>query len=952
MLAVSWRCVDMMHSGCGMGFSVVRFRLLGPLRVWDGAVWVPVRAAQQRLVLAILLIEAGRLVSVDRLLEEVWGERPPRAAGSVLRGYVMRLRRLLGQVGGPLVTHGGGYELAIDDDDLDSRVFDRLAGAGRRALADGDTDKAVATLSDALAMWRGPALADVPASRTVTAHRAWLEQARLAATEDRLGGELAQGRYGEVITELSRLLDEHPLQERLWATLMLALYRDGRRGDALDAYRRARAVLTTELGLEPGQRLQDLHRAILSDDPGLTKPVERVVASTDRLVPNQLPADLAGFSGRGDYLRRLDRLLPVPGQQRSTAVVISAISGTGGIGKTTLAVHWAHRVADRFPDGQLYVNLRGFDPTRSAMDPAEAIRGFLDALDVPSQRIPTSPQAQLGLYRSLLAGRRMLILLDNARDTEQVRPLLPGSAGCLVLVTSRNQLTGLVATDGAQPVTVDVLSDAEARELLAHRLGSRRLAAEPGAVDEIVDRCAGLPLALAIVAARAAIAPGLGLAALARELREGLDGLAGGDESIDVRAVFSWSYRALSTEAQRLFRLLAIHPGPEVSVAAAASLAGVDLTQARRLLSELARVHLVNEPAAGRYGLHDLLRAYAGELANTVDSEADRRAARHRVLDHYLHTAHTAARLLEPHRGPLTLDPAGPSVTVEQLADRRQALAWFGTERRSLLASAAVAAGTGFDQHAWQLPWTLAGFLDLRGHWQDLVTVQTAAVAAAVRLDHRGAQIRALNSLAGGYVRLGRFADAHRQLERAVTLADELGDHRTRAYTRGNLGSALQSQHRNREAIPHYQQALALYREADNHNGQARALNSIGWSHAMLGEHAQALAYCRQSLALALETGDRHLQGAAWDSIGYAHHHLGDHREAADCFARALALHRENGDRHYEAETLTHVGDNHHATGDLDTARAAWREALNILEELGHTDADDVRRRLSTELGR
>jgi DNA-binding SARP family transcriptional activator/tetratricopeptide (TPR) repeat protein len=931
-----------------MESRVVRFRLLGPLRVWDGAAWVQVAAAQQRLVLAILLIEARQVVSAERLIDEVWGEQPPRAALSVLRGYVMRLRRLIGEGGGGLVTHGGGYELAVDDDDLDARVFDRLVGTGRRALAAGEVGTAVAQLAGALALWRGPALADVPASRTVRAHRARLERSRLAATEDWLDGELARGRHAEVVDELSRLVEEHPLQERLWGHLMLALYRGGRRGDALDAYRRARTVLTSELGLEPDRPLQDLHRAILSDDPRLGLGADPVPG--DRPAPTQLPADLAGFSGRGEVLKRLDGLLPVEGRPESTAVVIAAIDGTAGSGKTTLAVHWARRVAGRFPDGQLFVNLRGFDPTGSVMSPAEAIRGFLDVLQVPPQRIPASPEAQVGLYRSLLSRRRMLVLLDNARDAEQVRPLLPGSPGCLVLVTSRNQLTGLVAADGAQPMTVGLLTGAEARELLARRLGAGRLEAEPAAVDEIIRRCAGLPLALAIVAARAAIRPALDLVVLARELRDGLDGLTSGEASADVRAVFSWSYRALSADAQRLFRLLSIHSGPEVGVPAAASLAALGTSQAGRLLARLARAHLIGQPAPGRYAFHDLLRAYAAELADTVDSEDGRRAARHRMLDHYLHTAWAAARLLEPHRGPIELDPPQPGTVAEHIADYRQALSWFDTERRGLLAAAALAAGAGtdagFDRHAWQLPWALASFLDLRGQWQDLVAVQTAAVAAAVRLDDRGAQIRARANLAGAYIRLGRFEEAHAHLQRAVALSDELGDHRIRAYTRGSLGAVLQSQHRNREAIPYYEQALALYRDAGNRSGQARALNSIGWSHAMLGEHSQALAYCQQSLALTVEIGDRYFQGTVLDSIGFAHHHLGDSRLAADCYERALALHRENGDRYYEAETLTHMGDNRRATGNLDAARADWRQALAIFEELGHADADGVRRRL------
>src|SRR5262249_3869064 len=419
-------------------------------------------------------------------------------------------------------------------------------------------------------------------------------------------------------------------------------------------------------------------------------------------------------------------------------------------GKTALAVYWAHGVTDRFPDGQLYVNLRGFDPSGSVMDPADAVRRFLDALDVPPERIPVDLDAQAALYRSQLAGRRMLVVLDNARDTAQVRPLLPGAPGCLVVVTSRNELTGLIAGDGAHPVTLDLLTDDEARQLLTQRLGADRVAAEPAAVGEIITRCAHLPLALALVATRAAIRPHAELRVLAEELRDAQQRwqlLTGDDPTTDVQAVFSWSYHALTPEAARLFRLLRLPPGPEVSAAAAASLAGLPVSAVRPVLAELTAASLLVEHTIGRYAFHDLLRAYATGLAGRLDTDQHRHAAAVRMLDHYLHTAFIANRLLEPARDPITLTSPAPGVTPQHPADHQQALDWFTVEHPVLLAAVEHAAGIGFDTHTWQLAWTLVTFLDRRGHWHDWAATGRAAVAAAHRLADRTKQAYAHRNL-------------------------------------------------------------------------------------------------------------------------------------------------------------------------------------------------------------
>jgi len=471
-------------------------------------------------------------------------------------------------------------------------------------------------------------------------------------------------------------------------------------------------------------------------------------------------------------------------------VVIAALSGTAGVGKTTLAVHWAHRVSARFPDGQLYVNLKGFDPGGEALDPGEAVRGFLEAFGVPVTRIPADLPGRAGLYRSLLAGRRVLVVLDNARDVEQVRPMLPGSPGCLALVTSRNHLTGLVAAEGAHPLALDLLPAAGARDLLIRRLGSHRVAREPAAVDDIIAGCARLPLALTIAAARAATSPGFPLAVFATELREAtraLDPFDGGDLATDVRTVFSWSYRALSAAAARLFRLLGLYPGPDIGLAAAASLAAIQPDQARAPLAELTRAHLLAEHSPGRYAFHDLLRSYAAEQARAHDSQQVRDAAVHRLLDHYLHTARNAAILIEPHFEPPALMPAQPGVSAGESGTAEDAMSWFGAERAVLLAAVLLAADAGHGEHAWQLAWMLSPSFIRRGSWTDNARAQHAALAAARRTGDAAGEAHALHCLALGYARSGRFHDAFPYFQHALRQFEAIGDHVSQARIHESL---------------------------------------------------------------------------------------------------------------------------------------------------------------------
>jgi tetratricopeptide (TPR) repeat protein len=672
-------------------------------------------------------------------------------------------------------------------------------------------------------------------------------------------------------------------------------------------------------------------------------------------VPHQLPPALTGFVGRAAQLGQLDAACGFDtagaaggsGEPAATSVVLS---GTAGVGKTTLAVHWAHRVAARYPDGQFYVNLRGFDPTGPMMTPAEAIRGFLEALGVPPERVPTHLPAQVGLYRSLLAGRRVLIVLDNARDVEQVRPLLPGSPSCLVLVTSRNRLAGLIAVENARPVTVDLLSADEAWQLLARRLGADRLTVEPRAVDEMIERCARLPLALAVVAARGLTHPGFPLATLAADLRETqrlFGAFTGGDAGTDVQAVFSWSYRSLTPPAARLFRLLGCHSGPEIGIPAAASLAGLPRDHVHRLLAELAHAHLVTEHEPGRFGAHDLLRGYAAELAESDDASEARRAAIQRGLDHYLHTAHAAAPLLQPGWDPITLAAAQPGVVAEAITDHSHALAWFTAESRVLLAAVAYAERTGFEWHAWRLARSLVDFLQRRGHWSDLAACQRTALTAAQRASDPSGQANAHRDLARVLARVGQPQEAEGHYRTALTLFGDLGDHTGQARTHRAFGAMLDQLGRHTEVLYHAQRALELYRAAGRLSEEASAQNGVGWAHAQLGRYELALDHCQRALGLLRRTDDRHGEANTWDSLGFIHDRLGRHRRAVRCYHRALALFAQIGERYDEAETLTRLGDSRRSLGDRAGAIRTWRRALRILDDLGHPDAKRVRDRLA-----
>jgi DNA-binding SARP family transcriptional activator len=943
--------------------ELVEFGVLGPLVVRCGGVVVPLRRGRQRALLAALLVEANRVVPVGGIAEVLWGAAAPPSAPVAIRNYVRRLREALGEAGrGRVVTQPRGYLIGVGEGELDLARFEGLLGLARVAVREDRWEVAAERAQAALGLWRGEPLADVESEVLAVREVPRLAELRLQAAEISIDASLRLGGHAGVVAELQRLVAAHPLREHLHALLMLALYRCGRQADALAAFRRVRRVLVEELAAEPGAELQVLHRQMLAADPVLDLPgaaaeaggwPERASAAVGGGVaagvpPRQLPAAAGGFTGRCGELTALTEMADGAGGVGGGTVMISAISGMAGVGKTALAVYWAHQVAERFPDGQLYVNLRGFGPAGAPVTPFQAIRGFLGALGVAPGQIPAGADDQAGLYRSVLASRRMLIVLDNARDEEQVRPLLPGSSGIVVVVTSRRQLAGLAATDGARLLSLDVLPDDEARRLLAARLGARRGAGE---LAEIAGLCGCLPLALAIAAARAEARPGLPLAALAAELRDAgarLDALDAGDPAASIRAVFSWSVRQLSAEAARMFRLLGLHPGPGITASAAASLAGCSLPAARGAVAELARAHLLTECIPGRYACHDLLHAYAADQAASTEPEPERAAATGRLLDHYLHTACAAARLLNPTREPVTLAPARPGVTPQRLSGYQQAQDWFETEHPVLLGAVTLAAASGFGCHAWQLPWAMTDYLDRCGHWHDHAAIQRTALDAATSLGDTAGQAAARLLFAQACARSSDYDQARAHLADCLTLCRSLADTVGEARTELTLCWVGDHQGRHGDALSHAEHALRLFQAIGDTAGQATALNNIGYCHTHLGDPRRGREFARKALALHRETGNQHGQAHTWDTLGHAEHHLGHLTQATACFQNAISLFQELGDRFSEAETLTHLGDTNAAASNPRQATHAWQQALTILNDLHHPYATHIHAKLTT----
>jgi DNA-binding SARP family transcriptional activator/Tfp pilus assembly protein PilF len=943
------------------------FGLLGPLLIRRGGVVTAVPSGKQRALLAALLLRANRAVSVDELTEALWGAVPPGSARVTLQNYVKRLRQALGGAGDARITTvPHGYLIAVQAGELDVSRFEAAQGRARIAARQGRWELAAAELRAALSIWRGEPLADVPSELLTLREVPRLTEMRLQAMEELMHADLQLGHHGEVIAELRRLTSDHPLRERLHALLMLALYRDGQQAEALSAYQHARRALVDELGAEPGPELRRLEHQVLTADPVLAAragqrgadggPAGEPGRRAPAMVPRQLPAPVGHFTGRARELGALTGLLDQSGETAQATVVISAIGGMAGVGKTALALHWAHRVAGEFPDGQLYADLGGFGPAGTAVEPAAALGGFLDALGVAAQLIPSGLEARAGLYRSLVAGRRVLVVLDNARDVEQVRPLLPGSPGCLVLVTSRSRLAGLAVGGNAELLALDVLSEQEARELLTVRLGAGRVAGEPDAVSELIGLCAGLPLALAIAVARAAAHPGFPLAGLTAELRDAgrrLDALDAGDAAASVRAVLSWSYQQLAEGPARMLRLLSVHPGPGITAAAAASLAGIPLREARLALGALADANLITEYLPGRYGLHDLLRAFAAEQARAAGHAEDNRAAAGRMLDHYLHTVDAAGLMAVWRRDPITLAAPQPGVSHERVPAGGEAMAWLDAERAVLVQVTRQAAEAGFDTHAWQLAWSLAVYFRMRGHWHDLVATQRIALGAARRLRDQNAQARVHWELGLAIAQAGRFRQAHSHLGRALQLYQSLGDQDGQARARISIALVLERQGRDREALDSTLAALhpppadtRPPEKAITQMTRGIALHNLGWYHARLGELSRARTQCEHALQLFRDIGSPYGQAITLESLGYVYQQQGDHDRAIAHYRLAADHYRQVGDLYSLARTLDQLGESCQAADDTAAARHARQQAMHLLDGMQHPEVDQTRTRL------
>jgi DNA-binding SARP family transcriptional activator/tetratricopeptide (TPR) repeat protein len=952
------------------------FGVLGAVEARIDGRPIDVGHARQRCVLGVLLVEAGRPIPADQLIDRVWGEDVPQRVASALYSYMSRLRRAVAAApGAGIRRESGGYLLTVDPEAVDLYRFRGLIAQARAAESD---HPAADLFVRGLDLWRGEPFAglDTP---WLTSMRHMLLSERFAAELDRNDVLLRLGGHSELLPVLSAAVTDHPLDERLAAQSMLALYRCGRQADADEQYRRIRRRLADELGSDPGAALRRLHERIIAADPGLAVPNAAVpnaavpnpavpVVDLPAPVPVQLPADVRAFTGRTGELAALDRLLSPSGDDPSltagTAVTIALLSGTAGVGKSALAVRWAHRVREAFPDGQLYVNLHGYD-TERPVAPTDALAGFLTALGIRGPEIPPEIDERAGRYRSELAGRRMLVLLDNASSVEQVRPLLPGTGSCLVLITSRDSLPGMVAVHGAERLNLDLLPLPDAVGLLRRLIGAR-VDREPSAAADLAAACARLPLALRIAAELAAARTDDALAELVGELADHhrrLDLLdAGGDPRAEVRAVFSWSYQNLAPDAARAFRLLGVHPGVNVNADATAALTGTGTGEARRLLGVLGRASLIHATGGGRYGMHDLLRAYARELACAHDSAAERETALTHLFDHYLASSVAAMDALYP---------AAPSTAGDPDAAR----SWIEAERPNLAAVCTYGAAHGWHRHAVALAETLFRYLDAGGPVAEAVTITASAVAAARAVGDRDAQAGALTNLGRLHRRQGQLDRAAETYGEALNLYADLGERAAEAGVLRNLGSVHWRQGHYRQAADRYQQAWTLYRELGDEAGQADALVRLGLVDERLGDEERAAerlqpalelfaqlgdrfseAYVRSvlarlrgqpdqldlaavqleaSLAVVRQAADRTGEAYALTDLAAVHARRGRFTDAVGHLRQAVVLHRRIGDRASEAEALNDLGQVLRAAGNAAEARTEHSEALILTREIG-----------------
>lgn len=881
----------------------VVLRLLGEVSAEVDGRPVDLGTPRQRCVLAALAVDVGQAVSVDRLVERVWGVDVAPRTRATLHGYISRLRRALaGVCGVAIVRRSGSYTLLADaaESAVDLQRFRDLCARARR-----EDVVSVRALTEALALWRGEALTGV-GGEWVQAERERLEQERLAAEHELVDARLRAGDGGELVVELSARAARHPLDERVAGQYVLALYRAGRTTDALEHYRQIRGRLVEELGVDPGATLQKLHRQILAADPGLmaatpTTPALQQVL-TDAAAPDRhpaeyvhaLPHDVEDFTGRD---KELVDLLDAARDPDGTTMVIVAIDGMAGVGKTALAVHTAHRLAERYPDAQLFIDLHAHTADRQPTDPAVALGTLLRSVGVAGERIPAGLEERAGLWRAELAGRKALLILDNVASAAQVRSLLPGSAGCLALITSRRRLTDL---DSARTLSLDVLPHWQAVAFFTKVLGDEP--PEREAIGEVVGLCGHLPLAIRIAAARLRSRPVWTVGLLVERLRAGqrrLSELVTGDRS--VASALHLSYRHLTASQQRLFRLLGLHPGADFDVYPAAVLTGMGLAETERLLEELVDLHLLHQSEAGRYRMHDLVRAFASGLSADIDSASCRRESLTRLQDSYLHTAAQAMDIVAPGDEHAS---APVEVLAPILSSYPQAMGWLERERANLVATATSTAGA----HSSELSTTLLRYLDLRGYHDDALVLHSHAYATARGCGDVESECQALGNLGTAYERLGSYGEAEAHHRKALDLARSADALPLEGRTHNNLGNVYLAVADHQNALVHYRQALDIAVRTGNRIGQCRSANNLGIVHERLGHYDEAAAHHKDSLTLAEEINDQAGRGYALHSLGFVYRRLDRHDTALDHFQQALTLARDSGNRSLEGYTTLGLG--------------------------------------------
>jgi DNA-binding SARP family transcriptional activator len=955
----------------------MRFRMLGPLEVQVDGSWSGVNAAKWRTVLAVLLLQPGQVVSTERLITEVWPEETPARATNLVSVYVHRLRRLIGDPEGKvLTTRAPGYQLLIDGEDTDAGRFARLAAEGRQALQAGDFEQASTVLGAALGLWQGTrALTDVPPSTLVSAEASRLEESRIEAVQLHIQADLGCGRHAQVVGQLHRLLADYPLREELWALLMRALYRSGRQAEALEAYAQAREVIADELGVDPSAELQQLYQRMLQADSGTPPasrtpvpadspfaspvtpaPAEPAAAGQAEPVPEpasqpgagpplplvaQLPADIPDFTGRDEQVQALRDLLGGPRRVDSPgAVIVAAVIGAGGLGKTTLAVHAAHLLRGQFPDGQLYARMLG--AAAHPATPGDVLARFLRDLGMDPASIPASEEERAARYRSRLTDRKVLIVLDDAHDAAQVRPLLPGSASCAVLITTRNRLPDL---SGSRYVDLDVLGPPEARAMFAGIIGPDRAAAEPDATREVLTACAGLPLAIRIAGARLTARTTWTVRTIADRLsdeRRRLDWLKTGD--LAVRACFEVSFTSLPGRAAadgvdpaHAFRLLGLWPGSSISLAAAAAVLGEPEESVADALEVLVDAQLLQEPAADRYRFHDLLKAYAAERAVAEEAQEARAAAVRRVVSWYLHTAVAMARVLSPYREPIApgeLEPGSVPLTFATVED---ALDWGERERTNLVAATRLAAASGLHDIAWQLPVAAYSFFYRRTYWEEWLVSHGVALDSARQAGDKRGEAWVLNNIGLAYARR-RMEEGVTYFQQALDIRREIGDRRGEAQAANNAAYANLLLGRFDEALDQLRLALSVQREVGHRYGEGVALNNLGEAYIQLGRPDEAVEWLGQALAVHREIGARPVEADTLSNLGTANANLGRLDDALGYLRQAEGAHHEVGDRYGEAVDLRELGEVHRRAGSARDAEQAWARALAIFDALGNEE--------------